>query len=139
MANDYANQYNTALKPDQERAFWKWAKQAGREYDVEDYDLRGAWLELQKGDMTEADNGHLGDKYKKPNHPTFSDESIYNGADGHYGGHWVDRGNGRYAFEAGETQKRLWEPEALQRYFKDVEPDVELVLPKPTALSNAGR
>lgn len=41
-----------------------------------DYDLRGYWL--QNGNLNPEDaRGHIGDMYKKPNHPTFSIYSKY--------------------------------------------------------------
>lgn len=40
------------------------------------YDLRGYWLD--KGNLNpEDERGHIGDTYKKPNHPTFSTYSKY--------------------------------------------------------------
>ncbi len=128
-------QYNTPLSPKQEQAFQKWARQEGREYDQVDYDTRGAWRDLTSGNMAEADNGHLGDKYKKPNHPTFSDQSIYHGVDGHHGGAWTPGANNTMSFTAGETQRKLWSPERLQRYFQEVEPNVQLVIPQPDTLA----
>lgn len=63
--------YNTSV-PD-ELAFQDWkVKNAPRDSGA-DYDLRGAYL----ANMQRADNGHMGDRFKKPNHPTFSDQSQY--------------------------------------------------------------
>ena len=50
---------------------------------------------MQSGDMSEDARGHLGDKYNKPNHPTFSDESIYS-TEEHRGGTWTDNGDGKF-------------------------------------------
>lgn len=135
--SEFTDKYNTALSPVQERAFQAWAKKNQREFDTEDYDLRGAYLEMQSGDMSESANGHLGDKYKKPNHPTFSDQSIYNGADGHYGGSWNEGPENTVSFTAGETQRQLWDPKDLARYFQEREPDVQLVVPQPQSLANS--
>lgn len=132
--SEFTDKYNTPLSPVQEQAFQAWAKKNQREFDTEDYDLRGAYLEMQSGDMSEAANGHLGDKYKKPNHPTFSDESVYNGVDGYFGGRWSEQ-DGKTSFQTGETQKNLWKPQDLQRYFQEREPDVQLVVPQPQSLS----
>lgn len=41
-----------------------------------DYDLRGYWLENKNFNPTSS-NGHIGDRYKKIIHPTFSIESQY--------------------------------------------------------------
>lgn len=132
---NFTEQYNTVLSAAEEKAFTKWAKANQREFDVEDYDLRGAWKELNSGQMTEAENGHLGDKYKKPNHPTFSDQSVYHGADGYYGGSWNEGPNDTVSFTAGDTQRKLWSPKELQRYFTEREPNVQLVIPQPPSLS----
>jgi hypothetical protein len=82
MPADLTPLYNTPLSPEDEAKFQAWIKSSGRERDLADYDLRGAW----KADTKEAANGHLPDTWKKPNHPTFSTESVYNGVDGRVGG-----------------------------------------------------
>jgi len=133
----FVDMYNTALSPKEEKKFTKWAKATQREFDTEDYDLRGAWKELNSGTMSEAENGHLGDKYKKPNHPTFSDESKYHGVDGYYGGSWKEGEENTVSFTAGETQRKLWDPKDLERYFQEREPDVQLVVPQPQSLANS--
>lgn len=126
LPDDMSGQYNTQLSPEQETAYQTWAKQQGREKDVFNYDLRGAWLELQKGTMSEDERGHLGDKYKKPNHPTFSTESIYNGADGYQGGVWSRNGN----VDVYTPQHKLTPEQAkrLQLYFAQNEEGVALNL-----------
>lgn len=124
--DDMSGQYNTQLTPEQETEYKAWAKQQGRERDVENYDLRGAWLELQNGTMTEDERGHLGDKYKKPNHPTFSTESIYNGKDGYQGGVWSRNGN----VDVYTPQHKLTPEQAkrLKLYFAQNEEGVALNL-----------
>lgn len=126
LPDDMSGQYNTQLSPEQETAYQAWAKQQGRERDVENYDLRGAWLELQNGTMSEDERGHLGDKYKKPNHPTFSTESIYNGKDGYQGGVWSRNGN----VDVYTPQHKLTPEQAkrLQLYFARNEEGVALNL-----------
>ena len=77
--------YNTDLGDD-EANFQNWKKQNAPDDSGVDYDLRGAY----KDRMQRSSNGHLGDKYKKPNHPTFSDESKYaTGVQRDRAGHWV--------------------------------------------------
>lgn len=50
-----------------------------------DYDLQGAWHD----NLKPSQNLHLPDTYKLPNHPTFSDESVYfNPQTQKYAGHW---------------------------------------------------
>jgi hypothetical protein len=82
---DLTDKYNTPLTPEEEQRYQEWAKQNHRESDTFDYDMRGAWKE---GIQADPSTGHFPDTYKKPNHPTFSDQSQYHGADGRYGGHW---------------------------------------------------
>lgn len=127
--HDYTNAYNTPLDTKQEAEFQKWVQDRSKTRDVSkdlyDYDLRGAF----KSGAATAGNGHLPDTYKKPNHPTFSDESMYNGVNGNVGGKWVDKGDDKWQFQAGQTNLQLHSPEQLQQYFKEAEPDVELVMP----------
>lgn len=124
---DYTNFYNTPLTPEQEAQFVKWAQSSGRARDTYDYDLRGAW----KDDIQAAANGHLPDTYKKPNHPTFSAESIYHGADGQYGGEWAGDDKTGWVFKASPLNTANYANGRLQDYFRRVEPDAKLVMPKP--------
>jgi len=80
--------FNTPLSWEEELNFQKW-KQRYAPYDSgEDYDLRGAFLAGQTADQQKGEHGK--DTWKKPNHPTFSDESQYAG----FGnpGKWLDQG-----------------------------------------------
>jgi hypothetical protein len=65
--------YETKLTEDEEKSFKAWKKQNAPNDSGEDYDFRGAF----KAGLNPADNGHWPDAFKKPNHPTFSNESIY--------------------------------------------------------------
>ena len=76
--------YQTPLSPQQEMAFQLWKQKFAPHDTGEDYDLRGAFL---KGFMPDPQSGHWPDTYKKPNHPTFSNESIY--ATPYGAGHWL--------------------------------------------------
>ena len=75
----YNNNYNTKLTPEQEMYFRQWvsSQSTTQSRDVMQdnftYDLRGFW----NAGETVDDTGHGTDRYKKPNHPTFSNESIY--------------------------------------------------------------
>lgn len=82
---DMTDQYNTPLDDEEERRYHDWAAQNHREGDSFDYDMRGAWKQGERGD---PQTGHFPDTYKKPNHPTFSDQSRYHGAGGRMGGRW---------------------------------------------------
>jgi len=123
---DFTNKYNTVLSPLEEMEFLDWAKNQQRNVkgDLYDYDMRGAY----KAGATAEGNGHFPDTYKKPNHPTFSDESIYHGKDGYYGGKWSTE-NGRDVFDAGPANMIFMGPKQLEEYFKTVEPKGLLRLP----------
>lgn len=116
--------YDTKLTPAEEAAFQAWKQQyAPRDTGV-DYDLRGAF----KADVKpEAERGHLPDTFKKPNHPTFSDQSQYSKGDT-IGGQWLEK-DGKTAFVPSEHNLKQTPPDKLREYFNRVEPDVILVLP----------
>lgn len=115
--------YDTRLSPEQEVRFQAWARSVGRERDTEDYDLRGAWLSgAFSGD------GHGPDTYKKPNHPTFSNESIYS-EPSNEGGRWVPAGDGTWVFWASPTNMRHNALGDLLQYFKDIEAGNTIVFP----------
>lgn len=122
---DYAAWYNTKLSPEDEKKFEAWAKANGRLGDVADYDLRGAW----KANAKEADNGHLPDTFKKPNHPTFSDESQYSNPTNGVGGKWQQDTDGKWAFYPSEANLKNMTPDELRAYFQKEEPDAKLVMP----------
>lgn len=126
-APNFTTKYNTILTPDEERQFVQWVVQNKRGGDMYDYDLRGAWRELNSGAMSADERGHLGDKYKKPNHPTFSDQSIYSGVDGYQGGKWEQLPSGSWSFTP--TNTSLWAPQELQEYFSRAEQGNTLVMP----------
>lgn len=127
--NDWSDTHNTKLSSEDEKKFQKWAKANGRLGDVYDYDIRGAWKEITSGDMKQADNGHLGDRYKKPNHPTFSNQSIYHGVGGAIGGEWSETPEGVTVFTPSETNLKNMTPKQLRNYFDKVEPNVLLNIP----------
>lgn len=127
FSEDYSDKFNTVLAPDEEEKYQAWATENHREKDVYDYDLRGAWKELQSGTMSEDERGHLGDKYKKPNHPTFSDQSIYSGQDGVAGGVWSRNAEGKDVYTPGRKLSSV-EADRLRRYFLRNEPGVMLDL-----------
>lgn len=127
FSEDYSDKFNTVLAPDEEEKYQAWATENHREKDVYDYDLRGAWKELQSGTMSEDERGHLGDKYKKPNHPTFSDQSIYSGQDSVTGGVWSRNAEGKDVYTPGRKLSSV-EADRLRRYFLRNEPGVVLDL-----------
>lgn len=127
FSEDCSDKFNTVLSPDEEEKYQAWATENHREMDVYDYDLRGAWKELRSGTMSEDERGHLGDKYKKPNHPTFSDQSIYSGQDGVAGGVWSRNAEGKDVYTPGRKLSSV-EADRLRRYFLRNEPGVMLDL-----------
>jgi hypothetical protein len=70
-------------------------------------------------------NKHFTDKYKKPNHITFSEESVYSTPD-NKGGKWYKDANGKIHFRPSEQQKQMRSYEVYKRYFDQNEPDVIL-------------
>jgi hypothetical protein len=76
--------FDTKMSPKNEEAFQAWKKKYAPRDSGADYDLRGAFKAGLKPDA----NGHWPDTFKKPNHPTFSDESRYAkfGKPGHWEG-----------------------------------------------------
>lgn len=83
--NYFKNNYNTRLSPQEEQAYQQWAQQNNRLNDDADYDMRGAW----KANIGQSGNGHYPDTFKKPNHPTFSDQSMYHGIENPNGGQFI--------------------------------------------------
>ena len=116
---DMTEQYNTELTPEDEARFQVAAKNRMR--DLDDYDLRGAF---KAGVMPGKPGQHGTDKYKKPNHPTFSNESQYDTSGS--GGRWGREGD-RDTFTPGPANRPL---QQLRRYFEDREPGVKLVEPQ---------
>lgn len=97
----YRNQFNTTLSEANERNFMNWVsrlgKRTGRDVlkDLIDYDLRGYWV---NGGYKNGPREPYPEEYKKPNHRTFSDRSIYHGMQSPYGvpyegGSWDEEGN----------------------------------------------
>lgn len=130
IEEDYTSRFNTPLAPNEEAAFAAWAKARNKLGDLYDYDLRGAW----KDGAATAENGHLPDTYKKPNHPTFSMESRYATPETP-GGEWVETPSGKWAFKASPYNVMNYGEDRLRGYFHEQEPDVELIMPAATPVS----
>ncbi len=126
---DYSAHYNTPIPPDQLAAYNAWIasqKALGKnpENDKYDYDVNGFFL---SGAAT-SPNGHGSDQFKKPNHPTFSNESQYAGSGGNLGGEWLNAGNQSY-YNPSPLNLKFRPQGQLQQYFNQVEPDVMLLNP----------
>lgn len=120
---DFTQFYNTPLGEQKEAEYQQWAVANGKDPVAEtyDYDLRG-YFALTDG--ASLSGGHLTDQFKKPNHPTFSEESMYHGADGYDGGHWDDN----KTFTPGTTN--MLSNTELSQYFGKFE-DEYTVSPNP--------
>ena len=123
---DMSDSYNTPLPPHEEAQFQAWASKNPRLGGTYDYDARGFW----RDGAGPSDNGHGSDTWKKPNHPTFSDESKYHGADGYQGGQWLKDDGGEYAgFAPSQTNLDMHGAQGLRSYFDHAEPAMTLALP----------
>ena len=125
MVPDMTDQYNTELSPEEQPAYEAWAKLNPNMANKYDYDSQGFF----KAGGATAPNGHGSDQFKKPNHPTFSDQSQYHGVDGTEGGTW-QQVNGQYMFFPGKTNLETYGPDNLQDYFMKAEPGNSLQLPE---------
>ena len=85
------NVYDTPLTASQETAYQAWRATLPKPLQYEgDYDLRGYWLDPETVKTGVKDGQHFTDRYKKPNHPTFSMESKYAvGDDMKRAGRWI--------------------------------------------------
>ena len=123
-APDLTNQYNTKLSASDERKFQGWLASSGRAGDLQDYDLRGWWAK----NGTQDDRGHFTDGFKKPNHPTFSDESKYSTSQ-NPGGSWGGSDEAPTFTPSAANLKNMTRDE-LTAYFNRVEPNAKLILPE---------
>jgi hypothetical protein len=96
LSGSHKNNYNTPLTADEESRYQVYRLSLGERGNDNDYDLRGYWKKQgQYEDPSNKEDGsHFTDEFKKPNHPTFSVESIYHGVpngDGkvNLGGKWM--------------------------------------------------
>ena len=90
--------YTTKLTPDEQKQFDIWANDMRAKGAInpndkfQDYDMQGYWKNevLNNTDLANGNaEAHFTDKYKMPNHETFSNESIYaTGDNAKYAGHW---------------------------------------------------
>lgn len=118
--------FNTALSPQEEAAFNQWAIANNRQQDSFDYDMRGAW----KNGVGQSGNGHFPDTYKKPNHPTFSNQSIYDGQ-GMQGGEWSQQsGRDVYTPSADMVRQPGYVTYMLEKYMPSVEPNAKFNMDK---------
>ena len=96
--------------------------------DEQDYDLPKYFESLNQ---TPVDGGHLPDTFKKPNHPTFSDQSMHHVPVVQQGGSWSEEGK----FSPSALNTKNMSPAQLQSYFNQVETPEALELPKQERFS----
>jgi hypothetical protein len=96
---DMTGKYNTGLSEDDQKLYNIFEQSFGvTEEDKKDYDVQGLFA---SGDYKDP-SAWESDKFKKPNHPTFSVESIYNEIDGNQGGEYTSDGE----FEPGSANMK---------------------------------
>lgn len=128
--NDYSDKLNTELSAEDEATYQQWAKDNNRTKDVYDFDMRGQW---KAGLHDDSPNGHIGDdRFKKPNHPTFSNESNYSGGDT-VGGKWSENAEGKTVFTPSEHNLKNMSKDELKSYFDEYEKGVILNIPESIA------
>lgn len=125
---DLSNQFNTQLAPEDEAKFQTWQQANPHIGSTYDYDARGFW----KAGAQQGANGHGDDKFKKPNHPTFSTGSQYSTPD-NPGGTWAQDKSGSWAFYASPANLKYQDEGDLQHYWQKVEAahGNRLILPIP--------
>ena len=107
------------FNPKEEQEYRNWIKNNNIEVDNnfngKDYDYRGFWKE--NGNINVQQGQHFTDKYKLPNHPTFSNESIYfNESNKEQSGQW-NKGIGgeRYVPFEPNNKQEITEPSGNKR------------------------
>lgn len=118
--------YDTPLTADQETEYQKTFKPE----DSHDYDMRGLFADDPAATAKFLAGEHGPDTYKKPWHPTFSDQSMYNGVAGTQGGTWGTDDAGKDTFAPGPTNMKLHGVLGMIDYFDKHEPDATLLMPR---------
>lgn len=126
----------THLQPWDEQRFRMWFNSLPEGIrNSNDYDYRGWWLENGSIPYKQilSGNGHFTDKYKLPNHPTFSNQSIYSKGNT-IGGQWINNdmdfvpsqynvrnGSDRIIdyMEFGDKGSRMFDTNGIVAQFKD--------------------
>jgi hypothetical protein len=107
----YPDKFNTKLTPEEEARYQQWLKGPGKNsvWDQSAYDVRGSWK--SQGEKIAPGHGH--DTWKKPNHPTFSTESIYATQRQYPAATWEEDGG----YSPSEFSKGLYSKEYYKRLF----------------------
>ena len=124
---DFSQKYNTPVPVEKRAAYQKWLAALPRQLQSPaDYDIQGAFVNGTGADA----RAHMTDQFKKPNHPTFSNQSQWDGIDGYSGGQWID-GAGKTGYQPSNSNIEMHGATGLQDYFRQVEPKVSLASPVP--------
>lgn len=82
-------------------------------------------------EQTPEEGAHFPDTYKKPNHTSFSDESVYHNPEaGAVGGKWEKDIDGTWHFHASQFNVDMHGEKGLTDHFRNNEPDSVLHLPE---------
>lgn len=148
----YVLDFNTGLTKPELKDYWNWAVERAKNkglkgthddvlYEMGNYDLQGYYkaakeidakrakglpLEDWENDVSLDTKGHLIDRWKKPNHITFSDESKYHNGKDFSGGQWLENGN-KWKFKVSPQTVQMYGKDYLQKYFSENENDVDLI------------
>lgn len=99
------------------------------DYDYEGfYNDKGAFLQWLTEEIKNPGKAHFTDKYKRPNHLTFSEESVYSGQDDVVGGKWSNR-QGKFTYTP--SMYNINQNGGVDKYiekFNRYEPDTRLDL-----------
>ena len=129
MAKNWLKQYAQNGK---NISFEEYYKQVPKsKNDTSGYDLRTFYANNPEEAWKFANSaeGHAPDTYKKPNHITFSNESMYATPD-NPGGKWGFENNQDVFYATPQNVKNAGGVNKLKKYFQDQEKNVKLVLPK---------
>lgn len=123
---DFTDLYNTPIPAEKQGAFDQWAaqqQQASRtpenpngkdpRGDRFNYDVNGFFL----SNSTFGARHHGTDVFKKPNHPTFSDQSQWHGIDGYTGGRWGGDDETGANFQPSQTNLEFHPDNDLPEYM----------------------
>jgi hypothetical protein len=126
---------NDKIMNDSNHGYTKWlASLPSRLNESNDYDLKGYFDKY--GPVKIQGEQHLTNEFKKPNHVTFSNESIYNNPE-HQGGEWRKAKDDKWEFVASPWNIKNVGINSLQTYFKQNEPNSHLILP-PVSHADGG-
>jgi hypothetical protein len=134
-APDFTKSFNSKMNEQEGSDFKMWLmdefKDTGKDWkkDMADYDVQGFF---KAGETLRG--GHGTDKYKKPSHPTFSNESIYSGSPSPNGGQYIGGQWGRegdrdtYTPHQSQFDNGTHNEELMRKYFGEEEEGNKLIL-----------